>query len=58
VLDDCELGVPLMARHYATGRKVTGSRPDKVNNFFSIYLILPTALDPAPNRNEYQKLTT
>jgi hypothetical protein len=47
-------------RHYATGRKVTGSRPDEVNNFFfSIYLILPAALGPgiysASDRNEYQK---
>jgi hypothetical protein len=27
-------------RHYAISRKVTGSRPDEVNEFFSIYLIL------------------
>jgi hypothetical protein len=36
-----------------------GSRPDEVNAFFSIYLILPAALGPgvhsAYNRNEYQK---
>jgi hypothetical protein len=36
-----------------------GSRPDEVNEFFSIYLILPAALGPgvysASNRNEYQK---
>jgi hypothetical protein len=36
-----------------------GSRPDEVNKFFSIYLILPAALGPgvysAPNRSEYQK---
>jgi hypothetical protein len=46
-------------RHYATSRKVAGQRPDKVNKFFSIYLIIPTALGPeiysASNRNEYQK---
>jgi hypothetical protein len=39
--------------------KVTGSRPDEVNEFFSIYLILLAALGPgvyaASNRNEYQK---
>jgi hypothetical protein len=46
---------------HATSRKVVGSRPDAVNDFFfsSIYLILPAALGPgvysAPNRNEYQK---
>jgi hypothetical protein len=38
-----------------------GSRPDEVTDFFSIYLILPAALDPgvysASNRNEYQKHT-
>jgi hypothetical protein len=46
-------------RHYATSQKVAGSRPDEVNEFFSIYLILPAALGPgvysASNRNEYQK---
>jgi hypothetical protein len=31
-------------RHYATSWKVTGSRPIEVNEFFSIYLILPAAL--------------
>jgi hypothetical protein len=34
-------------------------RPDEVNKFFSIYLILQAALGPevysASNRNEYQK---
>jgi hypothetical protein len=39
--------------------KVAGSRPDEVNGFFSIYLILPAALGPgvysASNRNEYRK---
>jgi hypothetical protein len=27
-------------------RKVTGLRPEEVNDFFSIYLILPAALGP------------
>jgi hypothetical protein len=40
-------------------RPVAGSRPDEVNDFLSIYLILPAALGPgvysASNRNEYQK---
>jgi hypothetical protein len=35
------------------------SRPDEVNDFLSIYLILPATLGPgvysALNRNEYQK---
>jgi hypothetical protein len=39
--------------------KVVGSRPDEVNEFFSIYLILLAALGPvvysATNRYEYQK---
>jgi hypothetical protein len=47
-------------RNYSTGWKVAGLRPDKTNAiFFSIYLILPSALGPrvysAPNKNEYQK---
>jgi hypothetical protein len=46
-------------RHYATSRKVEGSRPDEVNEFVSIYLILPAGLGPgvflASNRNVYQK---
>jgi hypothetical protein len=46
---------------YATSWKVAGSRPDEVNDFFSIYLILPDALGlgvhSASNRNEYQKHT-
>jgi hypothetical protein len=45
-------------RHYATSRKIAGSRPDEVH-FFSIYLIFPAALGPgvysASNRNDYQK---
>jgi hypothetical protein len=44
-------------RHYATNRKVAGSKPDEVN--FLMYLIFPAALGPgvysASNRNEYQK---
>jgi hypothetical protein len=39
--------------------KVAGSRPDEVNEFLPIYLILPHALGlgaySASNRNEYQK---
>jgi hypothetical protein len=49
----------LWLRPYATSRKVAGSRFDEVNEFFSVYLILPAALGlgvySAPNRNEYQK---
>jgi hypothetical protein len=49
----------LVWRHYAARRKVADSRPGEVNEFFSIYLILPAALGPgvhsASNRNEYQK---
>jgi hypothetical protein len=45
--------------HYATSRKVAGSRPNEVNDFFEIYLILPAALGPgvssASNKNEYQR---
>jgi hypothetical protein len=49
-------------RHYATSWRVAGSRPDEMNNFFSIYLILPAApcwvlpnpgVQSASNRNEY-----
>jgi hypothetical protein len=44
---------------YATIRKVMGSRPDYVNEFFPIYLIRLAALVPrvysASNTNEYQK---
>jgi hypothetical protein len=40
-------------------RKVAVSRPDEVNEFLKIYLILPAALGPGvfstSNRNEYQK---
>jgi hypothetical protein len=51
--------VALWLRHCTTSRKVAGSRPDQVNECFSMYLILPAALDPggqsASNINEYQK---
>jgi hypothetical protein len=46
-------------RKYATSLKIAGLKPDKVNEFFSTYLILTAALDSgvysASNRNEYQK---
>jgi hypothetical protein len=46
-------------RHYATSRKVAGSRSDEVEGNSSIYLFLPAALGPgvysASNINEYQK---
>jgi hypothetical protein len=46
-------------RHYATSRKISGSTPEEMNDFFSSYLILTAALDPgfnsACNRNEYQR---
>jgi hypothetical protein len=47
-------------RLYAPNREVAGSKSDKVNDFFSIYLILPSALRlvgySASNRNDYEKL--
>jgi hypothetical protein len=43
-------------KHCATNRKVEGSSPDEVNEFSSIYLILPAlGFHSASNRNEYQK---
>jgi hypothetical protein len=46
-------------RHCDTNWKVVGSRPDELNEFFSICLILPAAIVPgvysASNKNEYQK---
>jgi hypothetical protein len=49
----------MVLRHYASSHKVAGSRPNEVNEFFSIYLILPAALGlgvcSASDRNEYQK---
>jgi hypothetical protein len=40
-------------RHYATRRKIAGSIPDEVNEFFS--LLNPSGVHSASNRNEYQK---
>jgi hypothetical protein len=42
-------------RHYATRLKVIGSRPDEVNEFFSIDLIIPAALDPDPKVKKNSK---
>jgi hypothetical protein len=46
-------------RHYGISREVAASKPDEVNEFFSIHLILPSALGSgvyaASNRNVYQK---
>jgi hypothetical protein len=46
-------------RPYATSWKVAGSIPDEIIGFFSIDIILATALGPgvdsASNRNEYQE---
>jgi hypothetical protein len=48
-----------VVKDYTISWKVAGSRPDEVNEFFSMYLILPTALGPgvysAANRHVYQK---
>jgi hypothetical protein len=46
--------------HFSTSRKVMSSRPDEMNEFFSIYLILPASLvgsvvHSASSKNEYQK---
>jgi hypothetical protein len=38
------LSSALYLAHYVTSRKVAGSRPDYVNGFFSIYLILPASI--------------
>jgi hypothetical protein len=44
---------------YAKSWKVAGSRPNEVNECFSIYLILPATpglgVNSASDRNEYQK---
>jgi hypothetical protein len=52
----------VLAGARGTSRKVAGSRPDEVNELFSIYLILPATLGPgvysASDINEYQKLKT
>jgi hypothetical protein len=46
-------------KYYATSWKIASLRPDEVNEFLSINLILPAALGTdaylASNRNEYQK---
>jgi hypothetical protein len=51
--------VAYWSRNYATSRKVADAKPDVMNDFLPIYLILPAALGPrvysASNRNEYQK---
>jgi hypothetical protein len=45
--------------YYVANRKVAGLRPDAMNEFSSMYLILPAALGPrvysASGRNVYQK---
>jgi hypothetical protein len=38
--------VVLWLRHYATSQWVAGLRPDEVNEFYSVYLILPAEVDP------------
>jgi hypothetical protein len=60
VLREHELcGLLSKIKRYATSRMVADSRPDAVNEIFSIYLILAAALCPGvysiPNRNEYRK---
>jgi hypothetical protein len=48
-----------MEIYFTHCRKVAGSRPNVVNEFFQIYLILPAALGhvvcSTSNKNEYQK---
>jgi hypothetical protein len=55
------LGTVGRLRHYASSRMVAGCRPGEIIEFFSIYLILPSAVGPviysASNRNQYQKHT-
>jgi hypothetical protein len=45
--------------HYATSRKVAGSRPDETNEVFSVHLIITASLEPgvysASIRNDYKK---
>jgi hypothetical protein len=52
----CAARDSVVVRSYAASRKVEGSRPNEVNDFF---LSIPTALGPGvysvSNRNEYQK---
>jgi hypothetical protein len=41
----CEVqAVAYWSRNYATRRKVAGSRPDEMNEFFLFYLILQASL--------------
>jgi hypothetical protein len=58
VLSNVAIRYSSLIRHYGTSRKVEGSKPDWVNELFSIDLILPVALGPVvysdSNKNEYQ----
>jgi hypothetical protein len=49
----------ICSRTEETGRSNVGLRPDEVNEFFSIYVILPAAQGPGvysdSNRNDHQK---
>jgi hypothetical protein len=58
-LDFVGHSVAWWSRNYATSQNVMDSRPEEVNEFFSIYLILLAALGSGvysmSNRNEYQK---
>jgi hypothetical protein len=58
VMDTSRRGI-VVIKALDTNRKVAGSRPEEVNEFFSMYLILPAALGPGVysvcNWNEYQK---
>jgi hypothetical protein len=51
--------LPSMNCMYPTSRKVAGLRPNEMNEFFSMYIIILTTLGPgvysASNRNQYQK---
>jgi hypothetical protein len=46
-----EHAVAQWLRHYATTRKVAGSRSDEVNEFSSFYLILPAVLTEKSTRS-------
>jgi hypothetical protein len=54
-----EAQVLVHLRHYATGRKVTGSIPDEVIAFFKYTYSFQShygpGVDSASNRNEYQE---
>jgi hypothetical protein len=49
----------VVVRRYAISQNVAGSRPNEMNDYFSIYLILQAALGSevysAFTRNDYQK---